>query len=858
MNRKQRRAAAAQKKRAPDQLQRAMSTAAPEILMNSAIRCQQTGRLTEAERLYRQILASDPGHIGSLHNLGLIAHESGRHTEAIGLIEKALSLNEHIPICHNSLGMTLCAVGRFEEAITHYKKALALDPTYAQAHNNLGNALKNQGRMDEAVEQFQRALALNPSLPEAHNNMGNVFRDRGKLDEAVLSYRCALAANPNFADAHYNLGTVLQDQGQFDEAVLHYQRVLACHPEHAEALNNLGNALKHQGKLEEAVAQYQRALALRPGYFLAHHNLAAAFEALGRWDAAIAEYEQALSLHPRELEARLALGNRLKSLGRLDDAVAQYKRALTIDPECVQGYFCLAAAFQDRDELEEAVAQYRQALSRKPDLAEAHNNLANALKAQRKFDEAVDHYRRALSLEPDAPEVHCNLGAVLVDQGHLHAAIAQFERALEVKPDFATAHSNLVFGLLYDDKVSSGELFAAHREWDVRHGGPRRRPQSYANDRSIDRRLKVGYVSADFRQHPVPSFLEPLLAAHNREAVEVFCYAELKRPDLVTQRLQALADHWRVTMGLSDEAVAAQIAADDIDILVDLAGHTANNRLPVFALKPAPVQASWLGYPNFTGLSAIDYRLVDAVTDPVDDGECAASETPFRLDGCFLCYVAPSDAPQPSLHSRAVTDSVTFASFNSPIKYSEATLNAWAELLKRMPAARLLLKGLPFADAATQARYRARLVERGVAPERITLLGRTPDKAGHLAQYREVDVALDPFPYNGTTTTCEALWMGVPVVCLRGNRHSGRVGASLLSAVGLDELIAEDVEGYIDLAVRLAQDRPRLIDLSGSLRTKIAASPLCDAPGFARKMEAAYRSMWRRWCEKSTPDRPAP
>jgi protein O-GlcNAc transferase len=850
MNRKQRRAAAAQKKRVPDRSERGTSTTAPELLMNAAIRCQQAGQLAEAENLYRQILASDSGHIGSLHNLALIAHRRGQHTEAIALLERAMSLNDLVPACHNSLGTTLCAVGRLSEAITHFKKALALDPTYAEAHNNLGNALKNQGRMDEAVVQFQRALALNPSLPEAHNNIGNAFRDSGKLDEAVLSYRRALATNPNFADAYHNLGAVLQDQGELNEAVSHYRRALACQPGHLEALNNLGNVLKSQGQLEETVALYQQALALNPGHIQARHNLGAAYEALANWDAAITEYEQTFSLLPGEIEARIAFGNRLKSLGRLEEAVTQYKRALKVDPESVQAYFCLSAALHDQGELDEAVAQLQQALSRKPDFAEAHNNLGNALTAQGKLDEAVEHYRRALSLEPDAHKVHSNLGATLKGQGHLEEAIAQFERAMVVKPDFVTAHSNLLFCLLYDDRLSPGQLLDAHREWNLKHGQPRRRLHTYGNDRSLDRRLRVGYVSGDFRQHPVASFLDPLIAAHDRQVVEVLCYAEVRRPDLVTERFQALADHWRVTMGLSDEALADQIVADKVDILVDLAGHTANNRLTVFAQKPAPVQVTWLGYPSSTGLSAIDYRLVDAVTDPWDEIPSPASEKLFRLDGCFLCYGIPNDGPARSLPPSVATDTVTFGSFNSPSKYSDATMDAWAELLAQMPRARLLLKGMPFTDHATQARYRGRLAERGVAPNRITLLGPIPDRVGHLAHYGEVDIALDPFPYNGTTTTCEALWMGVPVVCLRGDRHSGRVGASLLTTLGLDELIAEDIEGYVEIAVRLAQDRPRLIDLSGSLRAKMAASPLCDARAFARKVEAAYRSMWRRWCEE--------
>ena len=333
--------------------------------------------------------------------------------------------------------------------------------------------------------------------------------------------------------------------------------------------------------------------------------------------------------------------------------------------------------------------------------------------------------------------------------------------------------------------------------------------------------------------------------------MEIFCYAEVKRPDDVTERFKALADHWRETVGLSDEAVAAQIAADGIDILVDLAGHTAANRLLVFALKPAPVQVTWLGYPHFTGLSAIDYRLVDAVTDPEDDVISTSSEKLVRLDGTFACYGPAPAAPPPASPPSLDSGIITFGSFNNPTKYSAATMDAWAELLARVPEARLLLKGLPFADASTRASYLACFNERGVSAQRTTLVRSTPYWAYHLARYGEIDIALDPFPYNGHTTTCEALWMGVPVVTLRGDRHSGRIGASLLTSVGLDELIANNVEEYVDIAMRLAHDRSRLAHLRNSLRAQMGASPLCDAPRFARKIETAYRSMWRLWCEEN-------
>jgi protein O-GlcNAc transferase len=327
----------------------------------------------------------------------------------------------------------------------------------------------------------------------------------------------------------------------------------------------------------------------------------------------------------------------------------------------------------------------------------------------------------------------------------------------------------------------------------------------------------------------------------------VFCYAEVRAPDARTERFKGYADHWVSTVGMPDEAVAECIRRDGIDVLMDVAGHTANNRLPVFARKPAPVQMTWLGYPNTTGLQTIDYRLVDAVTDPEGEADALASEALVRLPGGFLCYDAPNDAPLPGPPPSLTTGVVTFGSFNNPAKMSASTLDAWAKLLTRIPLAHLLLKGKPFTDAAARALYLDRLDERGVAPERIELVGWLPDE-DHLAHYGRVDVALDPFPYNGTTTTCEALWMGVPVVTLRGDRHVGRVGASLLTQIGMSNLIADSVEAYVETAVALAGDPARLSELRHSLRPRMAASPLCDAPAFARKIEHAHRTMWQRWC----------
>jgi predicted O-linked N-acetylglucosamine transferase (SPINDLY family) len=727
-----------------------MTNTTTDRLLGSALQFHQSGKLAEAEQYYRKILANDPNHTDSLHNLGIIAYQLGRHEIAITLIGKAIALNDRIPHFHNSIGIALYALGQLEQAVVHYEKALVLNPGYAEAHNNLGSVLKRQRKLHEAVQHYQRALTIEPTYAEAHNNLGNALKDLGKLDAAVEHYQHAVTLKSGYAEGYYNLANALQDQGKLDMALAHYERALALKPDFAAAHNNLGIALQKRGQLEAAVAHYQRALVLKPDY------------------------------------------------------------------------------------------------------VEAHNNLGTALTDQGKFAEAVAQHERALALKPDHADAHHNLGYAFQYQGQLDAAVAQYQRALALKPDHVMAHSGLLFSLNSTSDLSPKEIFAEHRRWDECHARPQRPPvPGHDNNADPNRRLRIGYVSPDLYQHSVAWFFEPLLTAHDRESVEIFCYAEVKRPDDVTDRFKALADHWRVTVGLSDEAVAAQIVEDGIDILVDLAGHTAGNRLLVFARRPAPVQVTWLGYPNTTGLSAIDYRLVDAVTDPKDNVGQLASEKLVRLEGSFLCYGPPNDAPPMTSPPSLKNGIITFGSFNNPTKYSAATVHTWAQLLSRVQEARLVLKGLPFSDESTRDLYHARFSACGIAAERVILLGRSADRTAHLSQYREIDIALDPFPYNGTTTTCEALWMGVPVVTLRGDRHSARVGASVLGSLGLDELIARDAEHYVAIAVRLANDRSRLMHLRGSLRAQMQASSLCDAPRFARKMEAAYRSMWQCWCEEN-------
>ena len=574
---------------------------------------------------------------------------------------------------------------------------------------------------------------------------------------------------------------------------------------------------------------------------VAHHQAA-------RFAQAEACYRRILAAHPGNADALHLLGVIARQVGRYDIAVGLISQAIERDANNPDFFANLGNALRDQGKLDEAAAACRDAIRIAPNFAVAHCNLGTVLFAQGKYGEAVAAHRQAIRIDPDFVGAQSNIGAALSAQGRIPEAIAAYRHATRLRPDFASASSNLLLCLNYDERVSAAALFDAHRDWADRHGRMEPRPAAHANDRSAERRLKVGYVSPDFRSHSVAHFLEPLLRGHDRKVVEVFCYADVNVPDARTERFKQLADRWVGAVGMSDEALAERIRRDGIDILVDLAGHTANSRLPVFARKPAPVQVTWLGYPNTTGLKAIDYRLVDAVTDPEGQADAFASETLVRLPGGFLCYEGPAHAPEPADPPCLAGATVTFGSFNNVAKLSGMNLDAWAALLARLPAARLFLKAKAFADPATRASFLERLGNCGVAAHRVDFAAFVPE-AEHLASYGRVDIALDPFPYNGTTTTCEASWMGVPVVTLRGDRHAGRVGASLLTQFGLTDLIAGSVDEYVEIAAALAGDPARLAELRHSLRPRMAASPLCDAPAFARKIEAAYRTMWRRWLQ---------
>ena len=516
-----------------------------------------------------------------------------------------------------------------------------------------------------------------------------------------------------------------------------------------------------------------------------------------------------------------------------------------------QQAFQLAQQHHQAARLAEAEEIYQQILAAEPSHTHALHYLGVIAALTDRPEFGVEMIQKSLALLPGNASFHYNFGYVLAAQGRAEESISAYREALRCQPGQARIHSNLLFALHYAAALDNDAIFAEHRRWEEAHARPLAHCiATHANDPDPARRLRIGYVSPDFREHAVAYFFENLIAGHNREHVEVFCYDDQNEADAVTVRLQQQGAHWRNITNLADEQVSSLIRADRIDILVDLAGHTAGSRLLVFARKPSPVQVSYLGYCDTTGMKVMDFRLTDAHADPPGATEHLHTEQLLRLPDCAWCFRPRDDAPAVGSLPMQCAGHVAFGCFGTLPKLTDVAFDLWSRILLQTPGSHLLLKNAGFRQSSAKMRIRRRLEKAGIAPERVELLDPTTGITEHLAAYDRADIALDTFPYHGTTTTCEALWMGVPVITLAGQVHASRVGVSLLTNVGLPKLIAHDPDEYVRIATDLAKDVSRLSGLRAGLREQMARSPLLDGSQFARNVEEAYRKMWRIWCNK--------
>jgi predicted O-linked N-acetylglucosamine transferase (SPINDLY family) len=601
--------------------------------------------------------------------------------------------------------------------------------------------------------------------------------------------------------------------GRLHAAEQIYRQILAIEPNHADALHLLGVVAGQLGKHELAIEHIGRAIGLKGDDAAFHSNLGIAFKDQGKLDEAIACYRRALELQPGYAEAHHNLGNALRVQGKLDEAIAAYRRVLEL----------------------------------KPDLAEAHNSLGAAFQDQGKLDEAIACCRRALELKPGYAGAHNNLGLALKDQGKLDEAVACYRRALELRPELVRVHSSLLYTLHYCPGYDAQAIYEEHRRWNLQHAEPLAQLiQPHLNDRDPNRRLRIGYVSPDFRNHPLPIIAGPLFRAHNHQDFEIYCYSDVVCPDGITASFRSSADVWRNIVGLTDEQVAERIRQDRIDILVDLCMHMAHSRLLVFARKPAPLQVCWFAYPGTTGLGTIDYRLTDPYLDPPGLNDRHYSERSVRLPDTFWCYDPMGAEPAVNDLPAREKGHVVFGCLNNFCKVNAAVLSLWARVLRAVDGSRLMM----LAKEGSHRQHTLGLLEQeGVASDRVTFVALQP-RLRYLELYHDIDLGLDTFPYNGHTTSLDSFWMGVPVVTIVGQTAVGRAGLSQLTNLGLPELAANTAEQFVGIAVGLAEDLPCLSKLRASLRQRMQRSPLMDGPRFARNIEAAWRTLWRRWCAR--------
>lgn len=619
-------------------------------------------------------------------------------------------------------------------------------------------------------------------------------------------------------DVQKTLNTAIQHHAasRLDEAERIYHTILEAAPEDPRAYQLLGAIAHQRGNNESAVELYEKAIILKPDYADAHYNL----------------------------------GIALREQGKLEEAVASFRQTVTIKPELAQAHSNLGIALQELGAIDEAISSFQMAIAINSEFSEAHSNLGIALQKIEDLDGALASFDAALKINPENAMAHNNLGKALLEQGRLDEAIAHYRKALSIKPDYANAYSNLLLSLNYQpDSTPSEKLETARRFGALmpKHDANAAHP----NGRDPNRRLRIGFVSGDFRNHSVAHFLLDVLTQIDTHGFELYAYSTHHKEDQITQQLKGCFATWRRAFGIGPQQLADLIQSDTIDILVDLSGHTANNRLPAFARKPAPVQVTWMGYSGTTGLSEMDYILCDEWVIPAEE-ENAYAENPWRLPDGYLCYSASGldvriDAPP--FEENAC---ITFGSFNNLSKMSDATVKCWANLLLALHGSQLMLKSKQLGQEAVRENVMKRFEAHGVRSDQLILEGRTPDQSEHLARYNKVDIALDPFPYCGTTTTAEALCMGVPVITLRGKGFVSHVGESILNNIGHTEWIADTPEDYVSKAVYLAARYAELRDLRQSLRDSVKASPLCDASRFARNLETAFRGMWKNWCGSKT------
>lgn len=851
-----------------------------DALLNLGLVLDQQTRLDEAEICYRKVVLIKPDNALAHFNLSITLKAQARWQEAESSCRKALEIKPDFSHAHFNLATLLQQQDQLAEAEASYRTAISINPDFLQAHFSLAMLLQQDNKLSQAADRLEHILRLRPDATEARDSLLNILmvlqrfpeaeilcryslelapdnvitlynlsvtlREQTKLIEAETGFRKVVELKPDFTEAHFNLGSILHQQGKLADAESSYRNALAIQA-YTPALTHLADVIQAQGRMTEAEIILQQVLTDQPDDAASHFKLALLHIEQGKLPEAENGLKNTLLIQKDFADAHGAMALLLMNQGRYPAAEASLQRVLQIRPGDAVAHDNLGLISYQQGKFSESISSFKSAIALDSTLLNAHNNLASAYKRLGRLQDAEASYQTVLQMDADSPMAHNNLALVYVDQGRIDEAVILYRKALDINPDFAESHTNLLFALNYHPDLSSAEIYAAYQEYDVRFANIYEKDWlAFAARREPGRRLKIGYVSPDLYNHSVKYFLEPLLAHHDKSKVEVYAYAQLNWEDEATARYKTYADHWIPTMLMSDEALAARIRADGIDILVDLAGHTGQNRLLVFARKPAPVSVSWLGFGYTTGIKAIDYMLMDDTSMPAGSEQIFA-EQPWRLDTPGYAYRPGEGMGAVNSLPALQRNYITFGTLSRAIRINDKLIAVWSAILKKVPGSRLIIDSSNFRENFMQEAFIEKFAAHGIAPSRLDVGCHSPP----WDTMRKIDIGLDCFPHNSGTTLFETLYMGVPYVTLAGRPSMGLLGSSILKGAGHPEWIANTEQEYIDKAVALASNLPALASLRDGLREKMKASALMDETGFASKVETAYRGMWTKWCEQS-------
>jgi protein O-GlcNAc transferase len=772
-----------------------------------AMQYHQSGDLAQADALYRRILQHDPNHPDALHYLGVLAYQVGQNAAAVELISQAIGVYPTASSMYCNLGLALQALGKLDSAAENYRKAVELQPDYIEAHNNLGNVFVVQNKIEAAIESYRQVLSLKPDYAEVHNNLGCLLKAQGKLSEAIESFQHLLALKPDNAAGYYNLGTVFNEQNDLEMAVHHYQQAVARKPDYAGAYYNLAVTLKSQGKLDAAIENFQAAISLKPDYADAYNNLGISLQAQGKLNLAIENFQKAISIRPDYADAYNNLGLAFQTLGKLEAAVENIQRAISVKPDYANAYYNLGTTRYQQRILDVAIETYQKALALQPDHAEASDMLFHTQLHCCDWSSYRNSSEKILKAIISGEQSYNPFNFLAISS----SAVAQKQCAKSFAKKYPPSET----------PVWTGQLYQHHK-------------------------IRVAYLSGDFREHPVSLLIVGLLEQHDAERFEIIAISlSPEDKSVIGQRVKAAFDQFIEVTHYSDREIAVLMCELEVDIAVDLNGFTQNCRPGIFSHRPAPVQVNYLGYPATMGVDYIDYIVADKQIIPLEQ-QIHYTEKVVYLPDSYLVNdskrVIAEYTPTCAEVNLPETGFV-FCCFNNSYKITPDVFAVWMSLLGKIEYSVLWLSE---GNALVTDNLRKEALLRGIAPERLIFAPRLKKLEDHFARHGLADLFLDTLPYNAHTTASDALWVGLPVLTCIGNAFAGRVAASLLKAVGLPELIAQNLEEYEALAFKLATTPPLLAEIRAKLAKNRTTYPLFDTDRFRRHIEAAYITMWER------------